>query len=103
MNTEELKMILDLVATVSGDAKSVAIWYFVAKYAFTWVGSLIAATTFIIVVSSIIKAISSSHEWSNHARLVSKAYGGDGGTFCYHSDEAAFQKAIKNAPDKGAK
>lgn len=32
MNAEELKMILDAVSAVSGDAKSVLIWYFVGKF-----------------------------------------------------------------------
>ena len=32
MNAEELKMILDAVSAVSGDAKSVLVWYFVGKF-----------------------------------------------------------------------
>ena len=40
MNAEELKMILDAVSAVSGDAKSVLIWYFVGKFGVDFVHTL---------------------------------------------------------------
>lgn len=40
MNAEELKMILEAVSAVSGDAKSVLIWYFAGKYGVSVLHSL---------------------------------------------------------------
>ena len=46
MNIEELKLVIEMVRQVSGDASNVALWYFVMKFAetiiilFTLVGAI---------------------------------------------------------------
>lgn len=99
MNTDELKMVLDLVATVSGDAKSVAIWYFIAKYGINLFANLIIAFCVIWVVKIVAGSFTRASEWAEYGRSVARTWGGHGGEYIYDTDKIAIHKSIKAAPE----
>ena len=70
MNAEELKMILDAVSAVSGDAKSVLIWYFVGKFGVDLMSHLLIAGTIISVAWFMLKTIRDAAEHSSVYRDV---------------------------------
>ena len=100
MNIEELKLVLSAVETVTGDAKTVAIWYFAANYGVSLLKVLIVIGGLVLLVRVISKALINASEWANLGRAVAKAWGGQGDEYIYQSDKAALQHALKAAPTK---
>ena len=76
MNIEELKLILDTVATVSDDAKSIAIWYIVLNYGASFVLSITALIGFMWTALAITKGILKTNEWAKVGVKLSYAWGG---------------------------
>lgn len=70
MNAEELKMILDAVSAVSGDAKSVLFWYFVGKYGVDLMSHLLIAATIVSVSWFVQKTLREMSEHSSVYRDV---------------------------------
>lgn len=103
MNIEELKLVLSAVETVSGDAKTVAVWYFVANYGVSLMQTLIIIAGLVLLVRVISKAFINASEWANLGRAVSKAWGGDGEEYIYTADKRAMQRAVQCAPQQEKK
>lgn len=100
MDINELKLVLETVAAVSGDAKAVAIWYFAAKYGFALLNGLVIGGAIYAVVQIIAKTIASSDEWGKFGRSAAKAWGGEGDTYSYNRDAKYLNAIIKAAPEK---
>jgi hypothetical protein len=85
MNIEELKLVLETVATVTDDAKSVAIWYFVFNYGASFILSLVGMICFGWAVWIITRAILSNNEWAQVGLKVAREWGAGSARTCYHS------------------
>ena len=97
MNIEELKLILETINSVSHDASTAAIWWMALHYGSMVFGWILFASTVFGVVYTVAGLIISNSEWGQLGRQVSKAYGGNGGTYVYGSDEKAIADAIEKA------
>ncbi len=75
MNIEELKLVLETVATVTDDAKSVAIWYFVFNYGASFVLTLVGMVGFGWLVWVITRAILSTNEWAQTGMKIAREWG----------------------------
>lgn len=100
MNVDELKLVLETVAAVSGDAKTVAIWYFAAKYGFALLNVLAIGGAIYATVRIIVKAITSADEWGKFGRAAAKAWGGEGDVYSCSRDTKYLNAIIKAAPEK---
>lgn len=96
MNIEELKLILETVNSVAGDTKTVLIWWFVLDFS----KYLLGAGTAIGILWVVMKFITGMHEWSALGKSMSRAWGGDGGSWVYRADEIAADKAIRAAKEQ---
>ena len=76
MNIEELKLVLETVASITDDAKSVAIWYFVFNYGAPFILTLVGMIGFGWLVWVITKAILSTNKWADLGLRVTRAWGG---------------------------
>lgn len=76
MNIEELKLVLETVASVTDDAKSVAIWYIVLNYGASFVLHLTALVGLIGAAITITRYIVSCNEWAKIGARLSHAWGG---------------------------
>ena len=97
MNIEELKLVLATVATVTDDAKTVAIWYIVASYGLPFIANCLVGLAFYGVARLIVGAFNASSEWGQHGRTVAKAWGGEGSSYSYERDGTYITKAVKAA------
>lgn len=97
MNIEELKLILETINSVSQDASTAAIWWMALHYGSMVLGWILFASTVFGVVYAVTRLITSQSEWSQFGKQVSKAYGGNGGSYVYDSDEKAIADAIAKA------
>lgn len=95
MNIEELKLVLATVATVTDDAKTVAIWYIVASYGLPFIANCLVGVVIYAVARLIVGAITATNEWSQHGKSVARAWGGEGSDYTYRSDAPRIDKAIK--------
>ncbi len=75
MNIEELKLVLETVATVTDDAKSVAIWYFVFNYGASFVLKLTGMVGLGYLVWIVTKAILSTNEWAKIGVKLAYSWG----------------------------
>ncbi len=94
---EELKLILETISKISGDASTVAIWWVALHYSTKILTSIIVFGGVAVIVYIIAKAFQNTSEWSNLAKSIVKAHGGRGGYCVFHEDEAAAKKAIEAA------
>jgi hypothetical protein len=99
MNIEELKLVLDTVAAVTDDAKTVAIWYIVASYGLPFIANCLVGLIFYGVVRLIVGAFASSNEWAQHGKNVARAFGGEGSDYSYERDSKLIDKAIAKAKE----
>lgn len=97
MKIEELKLVLETVASVTDDAKTVAIWWFIANYGASFLLSLGGMVLAYAVVRMIIKAITGTNEWANYGRTIAKAWGGEGDVYSYNRDRKYLDAALKAA------
>lgn len=100
MNLEELKLVLETVKTVSGDASTVAIWWIAGKYVLSFITDLVLICTIGVVVLKIAKAIAANNEWAEVGRQVSRAWGAGGGYSFWSEDRQAIDKAIAAAKEQ---
>lgn len=100
MNIEELKLVLATVATVTDDAKTVAIWYIVASYGLPFIANCLVGFAIYGVARLIIGAITASNEWVQHGRAVARAWGGEGSVYSYERDSIWIDKAIKASKEQ---
>lgn len=100
MNIEELKLVLSTVASVSDDAKSVAIWWFIANYGMSLLNNLFVLIGLYLIARLIIRAIAGSIEWASYGKDCAKAWGGEGDTFSYNRDRKYISAIMKAAPEK---
>jgi len=56
MNIEELKLILDTIKSLSGDASSAAYWYFGLEFAKCVLGWLVGAGVVLTIIKTVAKA-----------------------------------------------
>jgi hypothetical protein len=75
MNIEELKLVLETVAAVTDDAKSVAIWYFVFNYGASFIITLVGMAGFGWLVWVITRAILSTNEWAQVGVKLAREWG----------------------------
>lgn len=95
---EELKLILETIKTISGDASTVAIWWVVLHYGVGILKVLATAGAVVGVVYLVVRGFISTSDWANAGKSVSRAYGGSEATFgFYEKDAAAIAKAISAA------
>lgn len=100
MNAEELKMVLDTINAVSGNASSAAVWWMALHYGTKITGILAAATTVVWIASAIIRAFAATNEWSSLGAEVSRAWGARTAMpgFVDGEDRRAMRRAIEAAP-----
>jgi hypothetical protein len=91
MQIEELKLVIETIKSLSGDATTAFIWWMV----FDIVKYTLFTAALITVTAIIARIISDTREWAMAGRRVAKAYGASGHTMMYSSDEAAIEKAIQ--------
>lgn len=103
MNIEELKVVLSTVATVSDDAKTVAIWWFAANYGVQVVAYLAASVTAYLVTKLVVEAISGTNRWATFGQAAAKAWGGEGDTYSYSRDKRVLSEIMRSAPAKERK
>ena len=75
MNIEELKLVLETVAAVTDDAKSVAIWYFVFNYGVSFVLNLSCLAFVAWLANLITKSILTANTWAETGRRIASAWG----------------------------
>jgi len=85
MNIEELKLVLETVAVVTDDAKSVAIWYFVFNYGCSFILTLVGMIGSGWLVWVITKAILSTNEWAQVGLKLARGWGAQSARGTYHS------------------
>ncbi len=78
MNIEELKLVLETVATVTDDAKTVAIWYFVLNYGTSFVLSLSALIGLLYSIITVVRYLVNTNEWAKIGVKLTRAWGGYG-------------------------
>ena len=100
MNIEELKLVLATVATVTDDAKTVAIWYIVASYGLPFIANCLIGFAIYGVARMLFSAVASSSEWSQHGRNVAKAWGGEGSVYSYDRDSIWIARAINASKER---
>ena len=88
MNIEELKLVLETVATVTDNAKSVAIWYFVFNYGASFVLHLVGMAGFVWLVWVITRAILSTNEWAQLGFKIAREWGAQSARSTYHSPDS---------------
>jgi len=95
MNIEELKLVLATVATVTDDAKTVAVWYIVASYGVPLLSNCLVGLALYGVVKMIVDAFVATTDWAVHGKNVARAWGGEGSDYTYSYDTTYIDKAIK--------
>lgn len=97
---EELKLVLETIKTISGDASTVAIWWVVLHYVIGFLEVMAICGSMVGGIYIIARACQNANEWAESARTISKAFGGRGGYMRFNEDEKAFEKAIQAAQNK---
>ena len=100
MNIEELKLVLSTVATVSEDAKRVAIWWFIANYGVSILNNLLLLIGLYTIVRLIARSLMGVSEWARHGMACAKSWGGEGDEYSYNRDRRYINAIIKAAPEK---
>lgn len=96
MDAAELKMILDAISTVSGDASRAAVWWMALHYGTKIIGFAVAGVVIVLLARTVAGAVCGTSEWARLGVEVSRAWG----AFCPstfnpdHSDRAAIAKAV---------
>ncbi len=85
MNIEELKLVLETVATVTDDAKTVAIWYFVLNYGASFVLSLSALIGILYSIITVVRYLVHTNEWAQIGMKVAREWGAQSARSTYHS------------------
>lgn len=85
MNIEELKLVLETVAAVTDDAKTVAIWYFVFNYGASFILKLVGVVCFVWVIWFVTRAILSTNEWAQLGLRLAREWGAQSARSIYHS------------------
>ena len=67
---EELKLILETISKISGDASTVAIWWVALHYSTKILTSIIVFGGVAVIVYIIAKAFQNTSEWSNLAKSI---------------------------------
>ena len=75
MSAEELKMILDAIASVSGNASNAAIWWMALHYGTQVIGHLLAAVSGTAIVISVARTLAGASEWARLGQQVAGAWG----------------------------
>jgi hypothetical protein len=102
MNPEELKLILDTISTVSGNAGTAAIWWMALHYGSEVVKVALVAGGFIAVSRLIINAVTWTSEWARLGREVARAWGPHCSPISglvSSTDRAAIRKAVAAAQE----
>ena len=94
MNIEELKLVLETVATVTDDAKSVAIWYILLNYGATFVLQMTVALGFGYLVWVITRSILATNEWAKIGVKLVHSWGGYGTSTYSDPTDRSCVKAI---------
>jgi hypothetical protein len=94
MNIEELKLVLDTVATVTDDAKSVAIWYFVFNYGASFILKLVGMVVFVWLAWTITRAVLSTNEWAKIGVKVIHSWGGYGSSTYSDPNDSSCTRAM---------
>lgn len=97
MTTDEIRMVLDALRQLSGDASNAALWWLVAHYGAEVAGSLIVAGTLIglgAVLLRVVRAVIGMNEWAEFGRETARALGGRGTEYSYREDKQKITAAI---------
>jgi len=98
MNIEELKLVLQTIQGISGDASTAAILWVALHYGSGIITGLLTAGTILGMVYLVIKAIMANTEWANAVKEVCKAYGcNDDYSFITTEQKRALRKAIERS------
>lgn len=95
MNIEELKLVLATVATVTDDAKTVAIWYIVASYGVPLISNCLVGLALYAIARLIVGAFVATTDWAIHGKSVARAWGGEGSDYSYERDSRYITAAVK--------
>jgi hypothetical protein len=100
MNIEELKLVIELVRGLSSDASTVAVWWIAGHYVASLLQNLIISGTILSVAWLVARSASGLSEWASAGKSVARAWGADGHTPYYNSDQEAIQRAIDAGRNK---
>lgn len=105
MNIEELKLVLETVATVTDDAKSIVIWYFVFNYGASFILSLTGMIGVGWLVVTLTRSSLSTNEWAKIGVKVIHSWGGYSTSTYSDHDDSSCLKALDDclAAAKGIK
>jgi hypothetical protein len=98
MNTEELKMVLDALSKISGDAGGAAQWWLIAHYGsgilqgLFWVVGILGGIYMIVTVLA--GAIQGADEWAAYGKHCARLFGGQGGTYPHESDRVRIAETL---------
>jgi hypothetical protein len=94
MNIEELKLVLETVATVTDDAKSVAIWYIVLNFGGGFILQLSMLIGVLFTIVRVVRYIVSANEWAKIGAKLSNAWGGYSSSVFSSPDDRSVVDAI---------
>lgn len=102
MNTEELRLVLETISNIAGDAGTAAIVWMALHYGTKLLGMAVVVVPIVLAVVFCARAISASMQWSAMGREVSKAWGGCASKYGDPdaTDTAALHRAIAAAKDR---
>ena len=100
MNIEELKLVLQTIQGISGDASSAAIVWMALHYGTQVLGVIATAGTLLGGIYVVAQAFLGQSEWAELAKRVCSAYGCDD-DYTYATAEQ--KRALRRAIEKAAK
>lgn len=96
MNIEELKLVLETVATVTDDAKSVAIWYFIFNYGTSFILSLSSLIGILWTIITVVRYLAANNEWAKTGAKLVHSWGGYSASTYSCPDDPTCLKAVED-------
>jgi hypothetical protein len=103
MNEQELRMVLDALRSLSGDASTAAVWWMALHYGTRLFTVLIVVVAVAWTLKTALAYMTGLSEWQEAGRSVSRAWGGGSGSFMFNEDKDAIDRAIKAGNKKQEK
>lgn len=103
MSPDELKMIMDAVSAVSGDAASVAKYWIILHYAIKVLTIVAMAGTLCFVVVKVGKLIAGGMDSQRELQWLASDFGIGSYSAWYGPDRMKLRDALKELKDKAAK
>lgn len=87
MNTEEIRLVVDALRQLSGDASTAAIWWMVMRYGAELVVWLAGFGSVVGCVWMLVRAKVEGNRWADFGRKIAKAMGGRGDLDTFDRDQ----------------